>query len=94
MRMRIGPIELQTQTKFSVLFAQCFLSERERSPLKERNSNKYGNSPGKQATHGSPGKNLASPNKRDVPITLSPAKTKQVRESESGNVNSLTGLVW
>ena len=62
-----------------MIFLHCsLLSERERSPLKERNSNKYG-SPGKQ--QGSPGKlgNLGSPNKRDVPITLSPAKSKQVK---------------
>ena len=61
-----------------MLFLHGFLlSERERSPLKERNSNKYG-SPGKQ--QGSPGKvgNVGSPNKRDVPITLSPAKSNQV----------------
>ena len=59
-----------------------FSSERERSPLKERNSNKYGSpskqfgSPGKQSV-ASPGK-LGSPNKRDVPITRSPAKHTQV----------------
>ena len=59
-----------------------FSSERERSPLKERNSNKYGSpskqfgSPGKQSVAG-PGK-LGSPNKRDVPITRSPAKHTQV----------------
>ena len=59
-----------------------FSSERERSPLKERNSNNYG-SPSKQ--FGSPGKpsvaspgKIGSPNKRDVPITRSPAKHTQV----------------
>jgi len=63
-------------------------SERERSPLKERNSNKYG-SPGKQ--QGSPGKlgNLGSPNKRDVPITLSPAKSKQAEESPSNTIRRI-----
>ena len=49
-----------------ILFTHGFLSERERSPLKERNSNKY-RSPSK-----------GSPSKRDIPITLSPANQKQV----------------
>ena len=61
-----------------------FSSERERSPLKERNSNKYGSpskqfgSPGKQSVASPGAGKLGSPNKRDVPITMSPAKHTQV----------------